>query len=317
MRLTFSIEGDDLEKLVHEIVASSLFEGSLPIKVWVDNKAYKIGRNWIHETLEEFDIVVDAQWDERWYFISCDIDGIIKVSIPEFPNDAHLVLQILAPMSWTLISFDGLHEEWYPEERPYIGYSLDYGHFPLGWGCAFKGKGHDQLVSRRWLYQGPWLYLCGEHDTTLIQFHDLNADSDTALKQAKTGHERMASPYIGGYVPSDYKYQHDLRGLYFPDQRKQKIITIDREVTQKEMLDARALVIRQDPESDTPIDSIAYIFVESKAAAQPYLHELWLRGLECWAIDDGIEMRLDSDYQHVPIKPDWVKKVLAEGNNQQ
>jgi hypothetical protein len=318
MRLKFSIQGDDIEKLINEIVDSPLFLGSLPTEIKIDNQPCKVEKEWIHNTLEKHKIMIRVNWDERWQSISYSGDNVIKVSVPQFPSNAHSVLELLAPLSWTLITFDDLHDDWHAKENRYVGYSLDYGHFPLGWGCAFKGKGHDQLVSRRWLYQGPWLYLCGEHDTTLIQFHDLNADSDTARKQVTIGHERMASPDIGGYVPSDYEYEYNLKGIYSPSQRKQKIIVVDREVTQKEMLDARAFIIRQGSGVDKPIDSVAYIFVEGEDVARKYLHELWLRGLECWTfIDARGEVRLDLDYQHVPVKPEWVKKVLAEENNQQ
>jgi hypothetical protein len=317
MRLTFSIKGDDPDKLMHELVDTSLFKGSLPATLRVDNKSCKVSRSWISKMLEKCEVMAHAAWEEKWNFISYDADGMIKVSVPEFSGNAHSVIQLLAPLQWSLITFDTLYREWYYPERHYVSTYIEYGHFPLGWGCAFKEKGHDQLTGRRWLVHGPWLNLRGDYDATLIQFHDLNVNAEIALEQATPAHHRMASRDTGGFIFDDYEYEYDLKGLYSISQRKLKIIVIDREISQREMLDARASVIRQKGGVENPLDNVAYIFVEGKAVAQKYLHELWLHGLECWAIDEGVEVRLDLDYRPTPVKPEWVKKVLAEANNQQ
>lgn len=44
-----------------------------------------------------------------------------------------------------------------PEPTPFGGYyppRVESG-LPLGWAIAFRGKGHDWLVSKRWLASGP------------------------------------------------------------------------------------------------------------------------------------------------------------------
>jgi hypothetical protein len=320
MDLKFSIQGDDVEKLMNEIVNSPLFAGKIPTEIRVDNEPYVVEEGWVHNTLEKHKIMIRVNWDERWHSISYYGDDVIKVSIPEFPNDARSVLELLTPLSWTLISFANFHDEWYAPEKNYFSCPFESGHFHLGWGCAFKGKGHDQLTGRRWLVQGPWLNIRGEHDTTLIQFHDLNTDSDTAFEQATTAHERMSSRDIGGFIFADYEYEHKLKGLYYETDRRFRVIVIDREVSQREMLDARARVVRQDVGADTPIDNVAYTFVDynnGESEARKYLHELWLHGLECWTLIEGREVRLDLDYRPAPVKPEWVQRVLAEENNQQ
>jgi hypothetical protein len=320
MRLTFSVQGDDVEKLINEIVDSSLFAGKLPTEIRVDNEPYKVEQRWIHNTLEKHKIMINADWDDRWHYISYYGEDVIKVSVPEFNGNAHSVLELLAPLSWTLISFSTLHKKWYAKEKNYFGCPFESGHFHLGWGCAFKGKGHDQLTGRRWLVQGPWLNIRGDHDTTLIQFHDLNADIDTAFEQANAAHERMSSRDIGGFIFADYEYEYNSKGLYSETDHKLRIIVVDREVSQREMLDARALVVRQDAGVDTPLDNVAFIFLDYKhgeAAARKHLHKLWLHGLECWTIIDGREVRLDLDYRPAPVKPEWVQRLLAEENNQQ
>ncbi len=320
MRLTFSIQGCEPEKLMHEIAESTLFGGSLPTEVRIDNKMYKVDENWIRKTFEKCEIMSNAKWSEKWNYISYDIDGVIKVSVPEFPRDARSVIHLLAPFSWELISFSTIHKQWYAKEKNYFGCPFEDGHFQLGWGCAFKGKGHDQLTGRRWLTHGPWLNMRGDHDTTFIQFHELNADADTAFNQANSAHERMSSRDIGGFIFADYEYEYNSKGLYSESDHKLRIIVVDRDISQREMLDARALVVRQDAGSDTPLDNVAFIFVDYKtgeARARKHLHELWLHSLECWTIIEGREVRLDLDYRPAPVKPEWVQSVLAEENNQQ
>jgi hypothetical protein len=50
--------------------------------------------------------------------------------------------------------------------------------------------------------------------------------------------------------------------------------------------------------------------VGSRCDARRYLHELWLRELECWCIDaQGREVRLDDGYQPERIVPEWVERV--------
>jgi hypothetical protein len=55
---------------------------------------------------------------------------------------------------------------------------------------------------------------------------------------------------------------------------------------------------------------VAYVFVD-EADARAHLHELWLRELECWLVDDKGKRRLDLDYHPVPNPPGWVKRLDA------
>ncbi len=69
-----------------------------------------------------------------------------------------------------------------------------------GWMVAFKGAGHDRLVSRRWLDHGPWAVLRDDDsDLTVVLFYDPDAPSaEVALAQSEPGHDRMGWSPTGG-----------------------------------------------------------------------------------------------------------------------
>jgi hypothetical protein len=108
----------------------------------------------------------------------------------------------------------------------------------------------------------------------------------------------------GGYLQDHYVYEHDLKGLYDATELMLKIVVHGRDMSQLEMRDACAARRDQVLGPERPLRRIAYIFLEA-ARAEAHLHELWLRELECWTIRDGLEVRLDTAYQPVPIKPAW------------
>jgi len=90
-----------------------------------------------------------------------------------------------------------------------------------------------------------------------------------------------------------------------------KVVVHGRAVSQCEMLDACAARVYQPLGPDKPLAQVAYVFM-TEDQARAYLHELWLRGLECWAIVEGREVRLDDSYEPgPPPKPDWVVEVEA------
>lgn len=186
-----------------------------------------------------------------------------------------------------------------------------------GWGCAFRGKGHDRLVSRRWLDFGPWRVIRRPNDTTFIQFHDLAlTDPAEAYEQAQVGHQRMGVDPIGGYIQSiALDVISEVKGVYRADDRILDIVVAPGiEVRQQDMRVACGLRLhhRLTKPVVEPIDHIAYVFID-KADAQAHLHELWLRELECWYVDERGKHRLDADYHPTPSPPAWVKAVEARG----
>ena len=136
----------------------------------------------------------------------------------------------------------------------------------------------------------------GANDTTLVESHELGLDPAAALAKARIGHERMGISPTGGFIQGRYRYAYDFAGKYFPERRKLEIVVIDREVAQREMLDACAARYHQFLGREKPLDNIVYVFME-EAPARAHLHELWLRGLECRTIIKGVEVDLTATYK--------------------
>jgi hypothetical protein len=188
-------------------------------------------------------------------------------------------------------------------------------HVLHGWACAFRGAGHDRLVSRRWLDFGPWRVMHRPDDTTFIQFHDLAiTDPEEAYAQAAPGHQRMGIDPIGGFIQGiDEDVIKEVKGVFIPETRTLEIpIAPGIEVTQQDMRVACALRLwhRMKVPAAQRIEHIAYVFIE-KADAYAHLHELWLRELECWYMDEAGRHRIDTEYQPTPNPPEWVKRLDA------
>jgi len=188
-------------------------------------------------------------------------------------------------------------------------------HVDHGWACAFRGAGHDRLVSRRWLDFGPWRVIHRPDDTTFIQFHDLAiTDPEEAYAQAAPGHQRMGIDPIGGFIQGiDPDVLNEVKGVFIPATRTLEIpIAPGLQVTQQDMRVACALRLYQRLKVPAAqrIERIAYVFIERRDA-EAHLHELWLRELECWYLDETGRHRIDADYHPTPNPPEWVKKLDA------
>jgi hypothetical protein len=182
-----------------------------------------------------------------------------------------------------------------------------------GLAAIFRGAGHDRLVSRRWLDFGPWRVIHRPNDTTVIQFHDHElTDGVEAYAQAAPGHQRMGVDPIGGYIQGiDLDVIAGVRGLYLAKNHTLEIVVAPGiEVRQQDMRVACGLRLHHKltrPTSDR-IDTIAYVFID-RADAETHLHELWLRELQCWYVDERGKHRLDDTYHPTPNPPDWVKRL--------
>jgi len=162
------------------------------------------------------------------------------------------------------------------------------GHFELGWGVAFRGKGHDIMMSRRWIERGPWTVIKRPGDLTILQVHsltDTRSEMESRIRRAsralywRTGGEITRTP-----VP--------VRGLYTAETRTFEIVVApDIVVDVEQMNSARALIGK----GSEPIDRVAFVFID-RADAERQLHALWLRDLECWFVDDAGRHRLDDRY---------------------
>lgn len=170
-----------------------------------------------------------------------------------------------------------------------------------GWAFALKGTGH-RLVSPRILERGPWrLVRDAAHELSVIEFHDADADADSALAQARPGHALLAPMWLGGhYAGRDWAFRAQAeaagyRPLAYDRATQTSIILVqDREVAPAEMGIAAGTRIHQIfPE---PIAQVAFVFMD-EATARRQLPALWLYGLEVRAMTAQGERRIDLDYQ--------------------
>ena len=306
MHLRLGLSGPDLPAILEALERTGAFGEGAPTFVMVDNKKRPPTPDWRARWVPKLRVELFVSWDERRdRFLAYTAPRIVKGGAPDFPRDVPRVLALLAEVPFEVASFRSLHESWYRGEG-YDGWGFGDLHYTHGWACAFRGAGHDRLVSRRWLEHGPWQLHRGADDVSLVQFHELDADAGTALAQARPGHERMGISDVGGYVAPDHELAHDLDGLYLAERRQLRIVVHGREVSQREMLDACAARRAQALGPEQPLESIAYVFMQ-EAAARAQLHELWLRELECWTIVDGREVRLDADHAPAPRPPAWAE----------
>ena len=300
-RLSLCLSGEDERNLVVSALKHSLFPDGPVDYVRVDGEELNDVEGWRDRAdSADYDIVVYKGKNQ----ISYAKGTFLKLIVVEWElSELH---DLLAEVPFELASFfNGFG--W--DDLEYSPSSFGDMHYSHGWACAFRGKGHDRLVSRRWLkYAGPWLLIRnGERDVSFVQFHSLDADAETALEQAKPGHERMGISDTGGFIQTSYVYETDFDGIYLPEERVLEIVVHGREIPQVEMLDACALRHYQALGDDQPLANVRYVFM-TEENARKHLRELWLRELECWVMVDGQKVRLDEDYDPgEPPVPEWAE----------
>ena len=112
----------------------------------------------------------------------------------------------------------------------------------------------------------------------------------------------MGSSPTGGFVQRPYVYRNKLDGVYDASTRTYKIPVAVRRLKQSEMLDACGLRAERREDPERPVEQAGFAFVMGPDEAAPYLHELWLRELGCWAVVDGVDVRLDDTYTPPPVQ---------------
>ena len=289
------------------------FNQKLPALVGYGNEEYTDTQDWVDKLIPKFEYSVMAYWGERLNhegFINYNInEERVKIKISDYELvDAESVMKMLAPLPWSVAAFCEIHRKggW----KEYCGPGFADFHFQHGWACAFKGLGHAHLVSNRWLDFGPWRLIRDEtNDISFVQFHDLNADPATALEQAKPGHRAMSIYGVGGYIGKNHPFSNDLRGIYVPEtQNLRVVIPAGKEITYSEMADYCAARHFQAFEGN-PVKTLSFVFIDG-AEALPYLHDLWLREIECFGITPkGVEIRFDENYNPTPDKLEWVRRL--------
>jgi len=243
---------------------------------------------------------------------------LVSFEIPDCFEQLNEVVKRISSLPFTLSAFSRLWRDAWDLDT-HQRWSFGRSHVDHGWGCMFRGTGHDRLVSRRWLDFGPWRVVRLPNDTTFIQFHDLAiTDPAEAYAQAKVGHQRMGVDPIGGFIQGiDLEVISQVGGLYrAKDHTLEIVVGPGNTVRQQDMRVACGLRLHHrltKPTTDR-IDHVAYVFMD-RGDAQAHLHELWLRELQCWYVDERGKHRLDVDYHPTPQPPAWVANLKANAVN--
>lgn len=317
MRFTATLEAASLqlaESMLRTFSGMPPYSEEAPFELSVFFELVEMKRDWLEAMVSGRDFSL-AKWPGRKKLLgfrrkNCQVSLGYPVDAISWPSSFEPCLRVpFAVCGLGSIFFD----EWIAAD--YDRWSFSRGHIDHGWGCAFRGAGHDHLVSRRWLDFGPWRTIRLPEDTTFVQFHDLAiTDPAEAYEIAKVGHERMGVSYTGGFIQQiDQWMLDDAKGAYTAHDRKLHIVVAEGvEVPQLRMLNAATLRrhYRLNPGEPEPVERIAFVFVH-EGQARAHLHELWLRELECWVHDARGLRRLDVDYHPTPTPPAWVRRLDA------
>lgn len=306
-----SLSGAEALPIYASLVASGIAPKELPQSVSVDSKDLPapVGEDWLQQSLARTEVTLFARWTD-WDFMSISVRSrLVKVGRKTLTHTPEQLVDLLAEVPFELLAMPTLHPIW-TAGAPHTRYNPPgFGdlHFQHGWAAALRGRGHDRLVSRRWLDYGPWRTLRAAHDTTLVQFHDLAAPSADALAQAKPGHVLLGTASEkSGYIGPDYSFSPDASATYSPEDRALKLIIAGRDPTPRELRDAAASRHLQSLGSGSPIDEVRFIFVDEELARRN-LHTLWLYGHRCFLAGAHEERSLDADYTPpAPQRPQWV-----------
>jgi hypothetical protein len=311
-KITATLSASDANTLLERVAQMNAFSISSPEMLDLNGEAHAATSNWLDRIRNER-LGGCAFWpNRRMQIVFVPKSDLVVFSIPNGFSTLDEALAIIEPLPFEICALGAVFfDEWIKADYKRWGFSRS--HISHGWACAFRGAGHDRLVSRRWLDFGPWRVIRRPNDTTFIQFHDLAiTDPDEAYQIAKLGHQRMGCSEPGGFIQQIEDWMlADVRGLYAARERLLEIVVAPGEtVSQGRMTNACTLRLhhRLTRPSKDPIERIAYIFLD-EADARAHLHELWLRELECWLVDGSGKRRLDLDYHPTPNPPEWVKRL--------
>ena len=191
--LSAGIGDAGLSESLHAVAALAPFYEP-PLQLKVDDAALEDHSRWV-TALEG----VTHAGAAKWFLGSVDsykdtklvtasrASSRVTLELPSAFGTVDEALRLIERLPFDVCSLGTVFpDEWLQLEVESYGFGR--GHYAHGWGCAFRGRGHDRLVSRRWLDFGPWRVLRRPGDLTLVQFHDLNADAATAALQIGRAH---------------------------------------------------------------------------------------------------------------------------------
>lgn len=313
--LSFGIGDCGIRESLHAVAGLRPFKTD-PAKVEVDDASVTEVSRWV-EALSSAQRAGRARWTLSWTnhrttkIVSLyPASKRVTAQMPEAFSTIAEGIGWIEALPFDVCSIGTIYpDEWNEMQVDPFGFSSR--HMIHGWACAFRSAGHDRLVSRRWLEFGPWRVHHQPRDLSVVQFHDLRADAQTAARQARPGHERMGISEIGGYLQQPYVFSAPVEGLYIAEHRTLEVVVPPGgKIDQLHMQDACAVRQRHHvaPATEKPVDQVAYVFVDEDDA-RAHLHELWLRDLEVWLVDGSGRRRLDDTYAPTPRPPKWVLEI--------
>ena len=295
--------------LLRSLIEAGMVSATPPDEVGIHGPRLKeVPPDWV--TVDFHGKTLTAYWNDGSY-VSVSGPDLVFVSTRNYQLDVNDLAARLANVEFEAANFCEIRWWDNPKGPAYKSPDGKVGTYRLGFAVAYRGKGHDRAMSRRWLDRGPWRVLRGANDTTFPQFHDESADVVTSLEQAKPCHAQMSDraqaplplreAYAAGAVP--------VQGTDLALERKYKLSVAGRRVSRLEMREVVAARYYQLLGPDRPIDNVLYTFMD-KAELEEVLPDLWLYGLEAQYRDAAGLHRMDDSYVPPPYeKPDWVKRL--------
>jgi hypothetical protein len=297
-RLQLNFAGADPGVLVERARASGLVPSTAPTSIEVDHE--RVGGDSPVVELAASGKELAVTWGQDAAFQRGPRHDRTYIHRTRWDLEPEALLSMIADWPFEACTTTSIAPTWWPEYRSVHG-----------WGFLLKGAGH-RLVSRRIVDRGPWRLLRDDaHDVTLFQFHDLEADADAALEQARPGHALLAPVWQGGHYASQlWAFRGAARSykptFYEPATRTSVVLVQEREVSVEEMGIAAATRAHQVfPE---PVEHVRYVYLD-EAMARRQLPALWLRSLEVHAMTANGEQRIDLEYEPPapPPKPAWAR----------
>ncbi len=303
-RLSLSLSGPDPAAIAQGLVNAGLFPGGPPERLEVDGAKRAAKGDWLPPALTRAKTSVEASYDDGTS-LSVSRRGLVRLERAEVEIRDPGLLETLAPLPFELAVVGRLYDQWVLDEVPKFGFGD--GHVALGWACGFKGAGHRRLVSPRWLEFGPWKMIPAGKELTWVQFHELEADADTALAQAAPGWERMGISDVGGFIQTGFVYTDDVGGVYEAAERRLKVVAAAEGPTPRKMLELAAARVDPRIQTQRPFDRTGFVFVDA-AEGRAKLHECWLYEHEVLVIEEEGEVRIDAKYAPTPTPPAWARR---------
>lgn len=306
---TASFSGPDLVALMRALLKATAYARGMPTEMRHKIAPCTPAPDWRERMLARDVNGLTVSWGEG-HSITRDLTAI-TADFPSVPIDPRRVLDFVEALPFELAVMPPVRM-WMDEYFPPSGGG---DHAFLGWGLIVRGAGHDNaIVSRRWLAHTPGRIVHGGRDTTLVQFHDLasappadpRAIDHATLAQARPAHAWLQR----GLLRPKHRYAEAVQGEYSPHDGLVRVHVGQRNVSEREMLDACAARRDRRHHPGEPVKNIAFVFTDP-AAARAHLDALWLRELECRVVVDGIETRLDEHHAIAPALPAWVAAAAA------